>query len=80
MGGGEGTAEESLPAGRVTDGTDYFRLADDPPGIAVFTAGQELPRSPFADSFRVADNSPTTVFHFPQPGLWAQASLPTHHM
>jgi hypothetical protein len=28
VGGGQGTAEESLPAGRVTDETDYFRLAD----------------------------------------------------
>src|SRR5450759_1390221 len=28
IGGGEGTAEESPPAGRVTDKTDYFRLAD----------------------------------------------------
>jgi hypothetical protein len=28
VGGGEGTAEESPPAGRVTDETDYFRLAD----------------------------------------------------
>ncbi|MGA7920911.1 MAG: thiamine pyrophosphate-dependent enzyme [Candidatus Acidiferrales bacterium] len=26
--GGEGTAEESPPASRVTDETDYFRLAD----------------------------------------------------
>jgi hypothetical protein len=26
VGGGEGTAEESPPAGRVTDETDYFRL------------------------------------------------------
>ena len=24
-----------------------FRIADDPPGIAVLTAGQELPRFPF---------------------------------
>src|SRR5712692_9772589 len=31
IGGGEGTAEESPPAGRVTDETDYFRLADDSP-------------------------------------------------
>jgi hypothetical protein len=28
VGGGEGTAEESPPAGRVTDETNYFRLAD----------------------------------------------------
>src|SRR5215470_1117778 len=28
VGRGEGTAEESPPAGRVTDGTDYFRFAD----------------------------------------------------
>jgi hypothetical protein len=28
IGGGEGTAEESPPAGRPTDETDYFRLAD----------------------------------------------------
>ncbi len=33
IGGGEGTAEESPPAGRVTDETDYFRLADDPGAI-----------------------------------------------
>jgi hypothetical protein len=33
IGGGEGTAEESPPAGRVTDETDYFRLAGDPPKI-----------------------------------------------
>jgi len=32
IGGGEGTAEESPPAGRVTDETDYFRLADHPSG------------------------------------------------
>ena len=30
IGGGEGTAEESPPAGRVTDEADYFRVADDP--------------------------------------------------
>jgi len=29
VGGGEGTAEESPPAGLVTDETDYFRLDDD---------------------------------------------------
>jgi hypothetical protein len=34
IGGGEGTAEESPPARRVTDETDYFRLADDPGAIA----------------------------------------------
>ncbi len=28
--GGEGTAEEPPPAGRMTDETDYFRLADKP--------------------------------------------------
>ena len=28
IGGGEGTAEESPPAGRVTDETDYFRIVD----------------------------------------------------
>ena len=28
VGSGEGTAEELPPAGRVTDETDYFRLAD----------------------------------------------------
>jgi hypothetical protein len=33
IGSGEGTAEESPPAGRVTDETDYFRLAGDPPKI-----------------------------------------------
>jgi hypothetical protein len=27
VGGGEGTAGESRPAGRVTDETDYFRIA-----------------------------------------------------
>jgi len=31
-------------------------VGDDPPGIAVFTARQELPRFPFLDNFRVADN------------------------
>jgi hypothetical protein len=31
VGSGEGTAEESPPAGRVTDETDYFRFADDSP-------------------------------------------------
>jgi hypothetical protein len=30
VGSGEGTAEESPPAGRVTDETDYLRLADYP--------------------------------------------------
>jgi hypothetical protein len=30
FGGGEGTAEEPPPAGRVTDETGYFRFADDP--------------------------------------------------
>lgn len=30
IGGGEGTAEESPPAGRVTDGTDCFRFAGKP--------------------------------------------------
>jgi hypothetical protein len=30
VGSGEGTAEESPPAGRVTDETDYFRFADKP--------------------------------------------------
>jgi hypothetical protein len=30
IGGGEGTAEESPLAGRVTDETDYFPLADHP--------------------------------------------------
>jgi hypothetical protein len=29
IGGSEGTAEESPPAGRATDETVYFRLADD---------------------------------------------------
>ena len=29
IGGGEGTAEEAPPAGRLTDETDYFPLADD---------------------------------------------------
>jgi hypothetical protein len=33
VGGGEGTAEESPPAGRVTDETDYFRFADNTPRI-----------------------------------------------
>jgi hypothetical protein len=28
VGGGEGTAEEPPPAGRVTDEADYFRFAD----------------------------------------------------
>ena len=28
IGGGKGTAEQSPPAGRVTDETDYFQLAD----------------------------------------------------
>jgi putative transposase len=32
VGGGEGTAEESPPAGRVTDEMDYFRFADNTPG------------------------------------------------
>src|SRR5438309_6943795 len=31
-GGGEGTGEESPPAGRLTDETDYFRFADHPEG------------------------------------------------
>jgi hypothetical protein len=31
IGGGEGTAEESPPASRGMDETDYFRLADYPP-------------------------------------------------
>jgi hypothetical protein len=30
IGSGEGTAEESPPECRVTDETDYFRLADQP--------------------------------------------------
>jgi hypothetical protein len=30
VGGGEGTAEESPPAGRETDETDYFRVANKP--------------------------------------------------
>jgi len=34
IGGGEGTAEESPPAGRVTNETDYFRCANDSDGIA----------------------------------------------
>jgi len=29
VGGGAATAEESPPAGRVTDETNYFRIADD---------------------------------------------------
>jgi hypothetical protein len=29
LGGGEGTAEEAPPAGRLSDETDYFGLADD---------------------------------------------------
>ena len=36
VGSGEGTAEESPPAGRVTDETDYFRLADHPLAISNF--------------------------------------------
>jgi hypothetical protein len=35
VGNGEGTAEESPPAGHVTDETDCFRLADKPPRIDV---------------------------------------------
>ena len=31
-GSGEGAAEESPPAGRVADETDYFRFADHPEG------------------------------------------------
>jgi hypothetical protein len=30
VGGGEGTAEESPPAGRLPDETDYFLFADHP--------------------------------------------------
>ena len=37
--GGEGTAEESPPAGCVTDEADYFRLADYPPTILDQTVG-----------------------------------------
>ena len=33
--GGEGIPGESPPAGRVTDETDYFRLADNPDGIRI---------------------------------------------
>jgi hypothetical protein len=36
VGSSEGTAEESPPAGRVTDETDYFRFADHPRAISNF--------------------------------------------
>ncbi len=36
VGSGEGTAEESPPAGRVTDERDYIRFADDPEAIAMW--------------------------------------------
>jgi hypothetical protein len=39
---GEGTAKELPPAGRVTDETDHFRIADDLPGIA---ASDQVERS-----------------------------------
>jgi hypothetical protein len=35
VGSGERTAEESPPAGRVTDETAYFRFADHTPGIVL---------------------------------------------
>src|SRR5215831_21393483 len=45
IGGGEGTAKESPPAGRVTDETDYFRSADHSPRIAGFTERGEIKRA-----------------------------------
>ena len=47
----EGTAEESPPAGRVTDERDYFRLADDSAGIV---------EQPSADDRRPLDGRTTT--------------------
>jgi hypothetical protein len=57
VGRGEETAEESPPAGGVTDETDYFRLAD--------TTGQSLPTLEDSD-FAWFDNA-CSLCHFPGP-------------
>ena len=47
VGGGEGTPEESPPAGRVTDETDYLRLADHSLGVCPIT------RTPLGNTSRL---------------------------
>jgi hypothetical protein len=42
VGGGEVTAEESPPAARVTDETDYFQFADKPEVAHSFIDGRPL--------------------------------------
>jgi hypothetical protein len=51
VGSGEGTAEESPPAGRVTDETDYFRLADNPRRIVGLIDAPWAPE--YADALRI---------------------------
>jgi hypothetical protein len=38
LGGGEATAEESPPAGRLTDETDYYKLGEDTKGYVGMAA------------------------------------------